>query len=311
MHHWHIGKRQEIKEDRDDHDAAADAEKPRDQPAKRTGEREDRDEEKNIHTPSDLFRRLLRPLHASRKQTDGDVTTWLPPGQRVYAIGDIHGLSDALGALLDLVDEDVARRPAAAVTEVFLGDYVDRGPNSAAVVARLLAPAAPGRRRICLKGNHEDAMLAAFADARRVPQWLTFGGDATLASYGVRGPFEPRHARAGLHEALPTAHYRFLSALPTHAQIGGLYFAHAGIRPEVPLESQDEEDLIWIREDFLDFAGALPAHVVHGHTPVPSPDHRRWRTNVDTGAVYGGALTAAVFEGAAPVRFLSVPGSLR
>lgn len=240
------------------------------------------------------------------------MTAWLPPGERIYAIGDIHGLSGALDALLALVDEDLVRRPAIAVTEVFLGDYVDRGPDSAGVVERLLAPPAAGRRRICLKGNHEDAMLAALADPQRIPRWLSFGGEATLASYGVPRRcelFDDVEAHEGLRAALPPSHHRFLSGLPTTAQIGGLFLVHAGVRPDVPLAAQQHDDLIWIRDEFLDFAGALPAHVVHGHTPVRAPDHRRWRTNVDTGAVYGGALTAAVFEGEEEVRFLSVPGS--
>ncbi len=239
------------------------------------------------------------------------MTAWLPPGERVYAIGDIHGLSGALDRLLGAIDEDLARQPAGSVTEVFLGDYVDRGADSAGVVARLMLQPADGRRRICLLGNHEDAMLAALADPRRMPHWLTFGGEETMLSYGAPlrpGPLDAHAAQVAFAAALPPEHLAFLGALPTHARLGELFFTHAGIRPGVALEAQEPHDLIWIRDEFLSFDGTLPAHVVHGHTPVARPDHRRWRTNVDTGAVYGGLLTAAVFEGDAPVRFLSVPG---
>jgi serine/threonine protein phosphatase 1 len=232
----------------------------------------------------------------------------LPPGERVYAIGDIHGLSRALDALLARIDRDLAERPADRVTEVFLGDYIDRGPDSRGVVERLLTDPPPGRARVCLMGNHEDAMLRALATPEAIPRWLAFGGEATLASYGVT----PLRTPAATHEravaAVPEAHRRFLAGLPRRHRIGDLLLVHAGIRPGIALADQDEEDLIWIREEFLDFPGPLPLHVVHGHTPAPAPERKPWRTNVDTGAVYGGRLTAAAFEGDS-VRFLSVPGA--
>lgn len=235
------------------------------------------------------------------------MTFALLPGQRVYAIGDIHGCADMLDELLARIDEDAARSPAQETLEICIGDYVDRGADSAGVIDRLLA-VPPGRRRVCLLGNHEAAMIDALDDPAQIPRWLELGGEATARSYGVdlRGNV---HGVEGMHRqllaAIPAAHRRFLDRLATCHRIGDLLFVHAGIRPGVPLDQQDPHDVVWIREGFLDHDGALGLHVVHGHTPVDVPDRREWRTNIDTGAVYGGALTAAVIEGDA-MRFLSV-----
>jgi serine/threonine protein phosphatase 1 len=236
------------------------------------------------------------------------VTFALPPGHRVYAVGDVHGCLGLLSRLMARIDADVAQRPAARITEVFIGDYVDRGPDSRGVVARLAGPAPAGRRRVCLTGNHEDAMLGALADPALVPRWLDFGGDATVRSYGIdpsAHAHDPEKLQRLLLSALPACHRRFLEDLPACHRIGDTLFVHAGIRPGVALEAQERHDLIWIREPFLDHRGPLGVHVVHGHTPADLPETLPWRTNVDTGAVYGGALTAAVMEGE-DLRFLSV-----
>jgi len=233
----------------------------------------------------------------------------LPDGQRVYAIGDIHGMREELERLLDLIDQDIRERPPRGpVTEVFLGDYVDRGPDSYGVIETLLAPR-EGRRSVFLRGNHEDAMQSALEDTGAVLRWITFGGDATCRSYGVEDAalFHNPHAlQPMLLAALPESHQAFLLGLSTFERIGGLLFVHAGIRPGISLPAQSRHDLLWIREEFLTYEGPHPFHVVHGHTPVQEPEHRAYRTNVDTAAVYGGALTAAVFEGDS-VDFLSVP----
>ena len=237
------------------------------------------------------------------------MTIGLPPGHRVYAVGDIHGMHDSLLRMLDLIDLHLAAYPPSGpVTEIFLGDYVDRGPDSFGVIETLLAPR-DNRQRICLLGNHEDAMMGALNDAHLVHRWLTFGGEATCLSYGldvdVAGR-DPQALQPWLNSALPTAHRDFLFSLPRQVEIGGVLFVHAGIRPGVPLGEQDPHDLIWIREEFLDYGGPLPMHVVHGHTPVSEPEHHPFRTNIDTGAVFGGALTAAVMEGE-EVSFLTIP----
>ena len=205
------------------------------------------------------------------------------------------------------IDADIESQPVETAIELFIGDYVDRGPDSAGVIARALEPRA-GRERICLMGNHEDAMVAALSDGTQMDRWLSFGGDATLRSYGI-DPADhtnnPQAMQPLLQSVLPPEHLAFLSRLETSHRIGDTLFVHAGIRPGVPLDEQDRNDLIWIREEFLEDPGPFPVHVVHGHTPVDQPEALAWRTNVDTGAVYGGSLTAAVLEGDS-VRFLSI-----
>lgn len=232
----------------------------------------------------------------------------LPAGVRVYAVGDIHGEAGMLDDLLALIDLDVSERPPPEeVCELFVGDYVDRGPDAPGVIERLRMPAS-GRTRICLLGNHEDAMIASLTDPGMIPAWLSFGGDATLRGYGIDPDahrHDPRALQPLLVSVLPPEHLLFLSRLALSHRIGDVLFVHAGIRPGVPLASQAREDLIWIRDEFLHHKGPLPVHVVHGHTPTDRPDATADRTNVDTGAVFGGALTAAVLEGGTR-RFLRV-----
>ncbi len=232
----------------------------------------------------------------------------LPEGQRIYAIGDIHGMHDQLLRLMDLIEQDIRERPPQGpVTEIFLGDYVDRGPDSFGVIETLLSPR-DGRRRVCLRGNHEDAMLGALSDSGAVVRWMSFGGDATCRSYGLDDPnlfHNPPALQPMLQAALPETHREFLNGLALYERIGGYLFVHAGVRPGIALAEQEPHDLIWIRDEFLTYDGPLPFHVVHGHTPARQPERRGYRTNVDTAAVYGGALTAAVIEGST-IDFLSI-----
>ena len=228
---------------------------------------------------------------------------------RIYAVGDIHGMHETLEEVLFLIDQDIKQRPPAGdVLEIFLGDYVDRGPDSFGVLEALLSPTPEDRRRACLLGNHEDAMLSAMNAPEMEVRWMPFGGAATCRSYGIDADglaHNPKAIQTQLQAAVPEHHRRFLSALPRSLHIGDHLFVHAGIRPKVAMDAQNPHDLIWIREPFLSYGDPHPAHIVHGHTPVSMPDHRAHRTNIDTAAVYGGALTAAVFEGDS-VRFLSV-----
>ncbi|WP_205648874.1 metallophosphoesterase family protein [Acuticoccus kandeliae] len=233
----------------------------------------------------------------------------LPPGQRVYAIGDIHGRIDLLHKMMDAIAADIAARPVDNVTEIFIGDYVDRGDDSKDVIDFLCLPPLDGRKRICLIGNHEDAMLSGLHDGSSIHRWLAFGAEATFRSYGI----EPRqHARNPaalqplLQSVMPPEHIAFLNGLKVSHSIGNVLFVHAGIRPGVPIDRQNRQDMIWIRDEFLSYRKPLPMHVVHGHTPVSAPEHLPWRTNVDTGAVYGGSLTAAVLEGN-EVGFIQIP----
>jgi serine/threonine protein phosphatase 1 len=224
----------------------------------------------------------------------------LPAGQRVYAIGDVHGCATRLEALHAQIRDDLASRPVAEPTVVHLGDYIDRGEDSAGVLARLLRPfsAEPSPRVINLAGNHEAMMLAAFHSTAQggrddsVMHWLANGGADTLASWGL----PPRSRPTEWRERIPAEHIRFLGGLSLLHQQGGYIFVHAGLRPGVPLGKQTRDDMLWIREPFLSFKGELPGAVVHGHTPEHNPTVRPNRIGVDTGAVMGGALTCAVLE---------------
>ncbi len=221
----------------------------------------------------------------------------LPDGLRVYAVGDVHGCSDRLRALHRDIARDLAARPVADALIVHLGDYVDRGPDSAGTVEMLLTPfphvggCAP--RVVNLMGNHEEMMLTALAKPDAAPHWLANGGDSSLDSWGVALRSRARDWEAGV----PPRHLAFLRGLPLMHAAGGYLFVHAGLRPNTPLVRQSRLDMLWIREPFLSFDGSFPGVVVHGHTPSREPAVRRNRIGIDTGAYMGGVLTCLVLEG--------------
>ncbi|SOD97209.1 metallophosphoesterase [Caenispirillum bisanense] len=227
----------------------------------------------------------------------------VPPGLRIYAVGDVHGRADLLDVLHARIVAEVRRDRPARVVLVGLGDLVDRGPASRGVVEHLLAPLPEGWSRVTLGGNHEDMMLGAM-DGRpgAAAAWLGNGARATLDSYyaaaGRLTPADDRAAVAGLADVMPPRHLRFLRGLKTTWRCGGYFFVHAGVRPGVPLDDQDPDDLRWIRRPFLDSECDFGAVVVHGHTIAPRPVERPNRIGVDTGAFAGGPLTAVVLEGA-------------
>jgi serine/threonine protein phosphatase 1 len=237
----------------------------------------------------------------------------LPPGERVYAVGDIHGRADLLEEMLALIAADAARSAPRSVTLVWLGDYVDRGPSPREVVDLLIGSAGEPHRSVFLMGNHEEAMLHFLVDPGAGRQWFSFGGLQTLASYGVpvadsRAVGFYGRARAALLAALPAAHRDFFQSLKFSEAIGDFFFCHAGVRPGVALDAQDPQDLIWIRDEFLYWRHDFGKMVVHGHTPVPEPELRPNRVNIDTGAYATGRLTCAVIEGS-EIGFLSTrPG---
>jgi serine/threonine protein phosphatase 1 len=212
-----------------------------------------------------------------------------------YAIGDVHGRADLLLQLLDAIVDHHGDRPRRLV---FLGDYIDRGPDSAEVVAMLrsLQRAGPGRVT-CLAGNHEDMMRLAGRDRAGLGHWIENGGEATLASFGVDAV-----------EQLPDELMAWLADLPTLHEDDARYYVHAGLQPGLAPAASTREHRLWLREDFLGVEHDFGKHVVHGHTPQPSgmPDLRRHRTNLDTAAVFGGALTAGIFSAAQgpPVAYL-------
>ncbi|MEM8592351.1 MAG: metallophosphoesterase family protein [Pseudomonadota bacterium] len=222
----------------------------------------------------------------------------------IYAVGDIHGYPDKLDRALKLIEADGGQHAQI----VFVGDYIDRGPDSRAVIERLIEGLEEGRPWTCLKGNHDRIMEWFLEDQpRQDPHLLVgfhwfhemIGGLPTMASYGVDVSERERlflvHARA--REAVPQSHIDFLRSLKLTHQQDDYLFVHAGIRPGIPIEAQDERDLVWIRDEFLNYRRPFPKLVVHGHTPVDSPAHLGNRVNLDGGAAFGRPLVPVALEG--------------
>jgi serine/threonine protein phosphatase 1 len=233
----------------------------------------------------------------------------LPGGLRIYALSDIHGCADLLKRAFEAIDADLKRSKAERVLHVILGDYIDRGLDSRRTLD-LLIERARSNAFVFLKGNHEDVLLSFLQDPTRLHDWRQFGGLQTLISYGLRPPLSPSAseqldlARA-FAAALPADHKSFLEGLKPSFSCGDFFFAHAGVRPGIALEAQQEEDLLWIRDEFLTSQLDFGKFVIHGHTPVREPDLQPHRLNIDTGAYATGRLTLLRIEGA-ELEFLSV-----
>jgi serine/threonine protein phosphatase 1 len=224
----------------------------------------------------------------------------IPNGMRVYAIGDVHGRADLLNAVFDRIDATLQDHPIKQSVQVFLGDYIDRGPNSREVIEALIARKKQ-HTMVCLKGNHESYAVQFLSDPSVLAEWTQFGGIQTLLSYGVKpssrdDPRPPQEVAAAFREALPASHRRFLEGLGLSFTCGDFFFAHAGVRPGVPLSQQHEHDLLWIREDFMLHEEDFGKIIVHGHTPAKEPDVRPNRINIDTGAYATGRLTCLVLQ---------------
>ncbi len=236
----------------------------------------------------------------ARKEAPGPAPS-LPEGLRIYAFGDIHGRFDLLEALYPKIRGDIERRPAARTAEIFLGDYIDRGPRSRDVLEWMIAARPVAGERICLMGNHEDMLLRVLDDPQATSTWLHNGGLATIMSYAAIPPDDlsltVAAARDAFLAAFPPEHRSFVEGLPRMARFGGYVFVHAGLRPRRALADQDPDDLVWIREPFLSSNADFGARVVHGHTPVEAPEIRPNRINIDTGAVFTGRLTCLILEG--------------
>lgn len=227
-------------------------------------------------------------------------------GRVGYAIGDVHGCVDLLGRMIDRIEAGAAAdaREAGPPIVVFLGDYVDRGPDSAGVIDLLLSGRPANCERRYLRGNHE-LTLAAFMDnpvANR--RWLLHGGAETMRSYGAQPPAPLgtsdqgwAAAAAALKACMPKAHLDFLAGLERYVVLGDYVFVHAGVDAERPLEQQSDEILYWTRERFIGARRRFSHKVVHGHTPCEQPYIDGRRIGIDTGAYATGTLTAARFEG--------------
>src|SRR5579859_1907606 len=213
-----------------------------------------------------MFRGLLSRL---------DKRARLPGGLRIYAIGDLHGCADLLENAFAIIDNHLAQSPPSQALHVFLGDYVDRGPQVKRTID-LLVSRTQRHRTVFLRGNHEALLWEYLSDPSLLPGWLQLGGATTLMSYGVSAKVEGDEDIGLIHEAfraaIPRSHVRFFSALAPSFACGDFFFAHAGVRPGVPLEQQREQDLMWIREPFLSSLEDFGKVVIHGHTPVQKPD---------------------------------------
>ena len=224
----------------------------------------------------------------------------VPDGVRIYAIGDIHGRADLLDQVFKRIDADLAKNPVPHGIEVFLGDYIDRGPASREVLDRLVARSRT-HQAIFLKGNHETYLIDFVNNPPILEDWQRLGGLETLMSYGITPSINANAAEqarlaAAFDQALPENHRRFLGDLKSSFTCGDYYFVHAGVRPGIPLAKQREDDLLWIRRDFLLCEEDFGKVIVHGHTPVPQPDIRSNRINIDTGAYATGLLTCLMLE---------------
>lgn len=224
----------------------------------------------------------------------------IPPGQRVYAIGDIHGRADLFNAMVRAIEKDIRSREAADTTVILLGDLIDRGPESARVIK--LARRWTQRRNVrFLSGNHEEMFLQSFFKSGTLRSFMRFGGLETLTSYGI--PEEellkstPDQAQQMMIDSVPWEDREFLRRFELIISIGDYVFVHAGIRPKRAVKSQAPYDCRWIREPFLSFEGDHGYTVVHGHTVSDEPVVRHNRIGIDTGAFATGRLTALCLEG--------------
>jgi serine/threonine protein phosphatase 1 len=238
--------------------------------------------------------KLSRPKAEIRKPR-------LPDGIRIYAISDIHGCADLLRQMFTVIDRDLTTIGSRRAIHVFLGDYIDRGPDSRRTVDLLIER---GRKHesVFLKGNHEAFLFEVLRDPSRLQDWRQYGGLQTLASYGLQPSLNPdadeqAELISRFASRIPPHQRHFFSNLRLRFVCGDFFFVHAGVRPGVALAKQQEHDLLWIREDFLVSEQHFGKYIVHGHTPVQAPDIRPNRINIDTGAYATGNLTLLTIQG--------------
>lgn len=221
---------------------------------------------------------------------------------RVYCIGDIHGRADLLNELHEKILVD-AEGFAGDKLIVYLGDYIDRGLQSKAVIDLLINHPLEGFQSIFLRGNHEQILLDFLnLDPSIVLQWFNFGGQATMLSYGVSVTGIPvgekiKQLQSDLADKLPDDHLHFINQLKFYYENGGYFFVHAGVKPKCPLIKQQAGDMMWIRDEFLSSTFQFEKMIVHGHSIVDQPEQKINRIAIDTGAYISGCLTSLVLEG--------------
>ena len=241
-----------------------------------------------------VFRKLFGGFRKHRSQPRA------PEGERLYIVGDIHGRLDLLNPLLEQI-ENHARANEGKNTIVYVGDYIDRGPNSRGVIDRVLQ-SVPGFIPRYLRGNHDQALLDFLADPLFYRVWKGYGAPETLISYGVRPPLfdDPQsimETRNLFAANLPPVHRQFFENLELGVEAGDYFIVHAGVRPGIGFASQSAQDMMWIRDEFLLSGRDHGKVVVHGHTPTSEVVRRKNRIGIDTGAYMSGHLTALVLEG--------------
>lgn len=226
-----------------------------------------------------------------------------PRGHRAYAVGDIHGRLDLLDRLLAAIHADLRARPSRKTLLIFVGDLIDRGPSSAQVVERLRTYRHEGVQPVFILGNHEEVLLRILSgETKLIAKWRQFGGSQCLQSYGVDiaqlSEMDAQAALSVVRAAIPREHLEFLESFVDTCRFGDYLFAHAGIRPGIPLDQQSQSDLRWIRDPFLYDDSDHGFVVVHGHTITSELEERPNRIGIDTGAYRSGILTALAVEGA-------------
>ena len=230
----------------------------------------------------------------------------MPEGIRLYAIGDVHGCRDLLVEMHAQIEDQIARDRPDDWRIVHVGDYGDRGPDTKGVIDVLIARMTADNRVICLRGNHDQGFQAfmesdSLRPGRDSHVFTRNGGETTAASYGVAADFSTPETmaatRAALRDAVPPGHLEFLAGLPYVAEFGDFFLCHAGIRPGIAFDAQRHDDLIWIRQEFLDYPGLHPKVIVHGHTPADEVEVMPNRVNVDTRAFASGTLSAIMVDG--------------
>lgn len=243
---------------------------------------------------------VLKRLFAGKRNTASSYR--IPPGRRIYAIGDIHGRLDLLDDLLERIDEDDRQRGAADTALIFLGDLIDRGPSSSGVIDRLISLRETPQEIRFLMGNHEEVfLLASQGDVKAMRLFVRIGGMETILSYGIT----EEEYRATDFETLtelfarrvPVEHVSFVSSFEDYVEVGDYLFVHAGIRPGIPIEAQTPSDLRWIRDEFLRHGGDHGRRVVHGHSVRVDVEPKSNRIGIDTGAYASNRLSAVGLEG--------------